>query len=86
MRALVLALYGFLLYHALRALLRWLLQPRPKPQRRDAGPAPDADMVRDPECGTFVLRDRSVARIVRGRALCFCSEECAAAHSSKNPG
>lgn len=77
MRSLLLAAYAFIAWYVLRAVVRWLLQSPPKPERRDAGPPPDADMVRDPECGVYVLRDRAVTRIVRGSALCFCSEACA---------
>ncbi|MDP3542145.1 MAG: hypothetical protein Q8T11_06695 [Elusimicrobiota bacterium] len=77
MRALLIAVYAVIAWYAARAVLRWLLQSPPKPERRGAGLPPDADMVRDPECGVYVLKDRAVTRIVRGSVLCFCSEACA---------
>ncbi len=83
MRALLFAVYVLIAWWAMRALLRWLIQARAKPERRDAGLPPDADMVRDPECGVYVLKDRAVTRIIRGSVLCFCGEACAAAHEAR---
>ena len=83
MRVLMIAVCAFLAYWALRSVLRWLIQPRPKPEKREAGPPPDADMVLDPECGVYVLKDRAVTRIIRGSVLCFCSEACASAHEAR---
>jgi YHS domain-containing protein len=34
------------------------------------------DMVRDPVCGTFVLKEIALKRKVRDEELFFCSEEC----------
>ena len=82
MRAILIAFSVLLAYYAGRAVLRWLLQTPPKPERRDAGSSPDAEMVRDPECGVFVLKERAVTRIIRGSVLCFCSEDCASAHEA----
>ncbi|PIR16005.1 MAG: hypothetical protein COV48_11170 [Elusimicrobia bacterium CG11_big_fil_rev_8_21_14_0_20_64_6] len=84
MRVILFFAYSWLIYTVLRAVLRWLLQAPPRAGRQDAAGPADGEMVRDPECGVYVLRDRAVTRVMRGRALCFCSEECAAAHSSKN--
>ncbi len=41
------------------------------------------DMVRDPECNTFVPLRRAVTRRVGGTVLYFCSEECAKRHTEK---
>ena len=83
MRSLMFAAYAFIAWYLARAVLRWLIQPRPKPEKREAGPPPDADMVLDPECGVYVLKDRAVTRIIRGSVLCFCSEACASAHEAR---
>lgn len=84
MRSLLFAAYAFIAWYAARAVLRWLLQSPPKPERRDAGLPPDADMVRDPECGVYVIKDRAVTRVIRGSVLCFCSEECAAKNEARS--
>lgn len=83
MRSLMFAAYAFLAWYFARAVMRWLLQSPPKPERRDAGLPPDADMVRDPECGVYVLKERAVTRIIRGSVLCFCSEDCAAKNEAR---
>jgi hypothetical protein len=83
MRALLLAVYAFIAWALARAVLRWLLQSPPKPQRRDAGLPPDADMVRDPECGVYILKERAVTKVIRGSVLCFCSEDCAAKNEAR---
>lgn len=83
MRTVLIAVYAVAAYYALRAVLRWLLKTPPRMDRREAGGPPDGEMVLDPECGAYVLKDRAVTRIVRGSVLCFCSEVCAAAHEDR---
>lgn len=83
MRVLMLAAYAVLAWYLLRAVLRWLLQTRPKPEVRQKGGAPDAEMVRDPQCGVYVVKDQAVTRVIRGSILCFCGEECAAAYEAR---
>lgn len=83
MRLLLFAAYALVAWFAARALLRWLLQSPPKPERRGAGRPPDADMVRDPECGIYVVKERAVTRSIRGSVLCFCSEDCAAKNEAR---
>lgn len=83
MRALMFAAYVLIAWYVARAVLRWLLQSPPKPERRDAGLPPDADMVRDPECGVYVLKERAVTKVIRGSVLCFCSEDCAAKNEAR---
>lgn len=76
LRLLLLALYVFLAYHALRALLRWLLDKPPT----------EGAMVRDPECGVYILKAGAVTRRIRGQTRYFCGKDCAAAHAAKNQG
>jgi len=83
MRVLMIAVYAALAWYAVRAVVRWLLQTPPKAERRDAGLPPDAEMVRDPQCGVYVVKDRAVTRIIRGSILCFCGEDCAAAYEAR---
>lgn len=83
MRALMIVVYAALAYYALRAVWRWLLQTPPKPEPRNSGGPAEGEMVRDPECGVYILKERAVTRIVRGSLLCFCCEACAAAHEAR---
>jgi YHS domain-containing protein len=36
----------------------------------------DAELIRDPQCGTYFLKRRGVSAVVRGEAIYFCSERC----------
>lgn len=70
MRALLLLAGLILCFVLLSPILRgW----RPRLPRGDR---PD-QLVKDPFCGTYVLRSRAVRRESGGEALHFCSAECA---------
>jgi len=68
----LLVLAGLILcFIVLSPMLRgWRLRLR-------GGDRPD-QLVKDPFCGTYVLRSRAVRRESGGEALHFCSAECAA--------
>lgn len=44
--------------------------------RREGGEVID-EMVQDPQCGTYIPRQRAVRRRIKGEERYFCSEECA---------
>lgn len=73
-RLLLLALLFFLGYTLVQALLRGLGGRRqgPPPSRTREG----EDMVRDPQCGTFVPRSDAVTVTSRGETRYFCSAKC----------
>jgi len=48
-----------------------------RPRLSGRGDHPD-QLVKDPFCGTYVLRSRAVRRESGGEALHFCSADCAA--------
>ena len=48
-----------------------------RPRLLGGGERPD-QLVKDPFCGTYVLRSRAVRRESGGEALHFCSADCAA--------
>jgi len=83
MRGFYLIVYAFLAYLALRAVLRWLLQ---RVAKRDAPSSGGDEMVRDPQCGVFVLKERAVPRRLRGETVFFCGEGCAAAYELERRG
>jgi len=81
MRALLFAAYFLIAYYALRAVLRWLFQT---PQSAAGDVASEGEMVLDPECRVYVLKERAVTRRIQGRVICFCSEDCAEAHAARS--
>ena len=50
----------------------------PSPNRTTGGNAPKhgVQMVRDPVCGTYVIRDRAIALSDGSRPVFFCSANC----------
>lgn len=46
-----------------------------RPPRR-AGQQPAVPLVKDPVCGTYVVRDRAVTASSGGQSYFFCSEKC----------
>jgi uncharacterized protein len=68
---------------ALRVLLRLLFGARGQTAtgRRTPGPPPPGervggDLVRDPQCGTFVARSRAIAVTSGATTTYFCSTTC----------
>jgi len=72
MRGLLLLAGLFLAFIILSPMLRgWRPRLGGGGERRD-------QLVKDPFCGTYVLRSRALRRESGGEALHFCSAECAA--------
>ena len=46
--------------------------PAPPPRE----PIPQGEMVRDPVCGVYILRERAIEERRGGELLHFCSEQC----------
>jgi len=54
----------------------------PPVARTQSGPqAPATVLQQDPVCGTYVAIDTSLKKIVDGKVLHFCSEECRARYA-----
>jgi YHS domain-containing protein len=53
-----------------------------EPRKRVTG----EDMVLDPECRTYILRDRAVTRRIGGSVFSFCSEACARRYEEAHRG
>jgi YHS domain-containing protein len=52
-----------------------LLRRRSWPVRRP--PRTSDELVKDPVCGTYIVRSRAISRAVVGGPQYFCSAECA---------
>ena len=70
MRLAVLGLWIAILVVALLPLLRRSTAPRPRPIASD-------ELVKDPVCGTYIVRSRAVSRTAGDGLRYFCSAECA---------
>jgi len=85
MRALLEILVIIVLYYVFKTVLRSAVKAY---HQDDSAPAPleGKEMVLDPECGTYVIKDRALTRRVGGRLLFFCSEACAQHYEEKHRG
>ncbi|PLX98187.1 MAG: hypothetical protein C0623_12735 [Desulfuromonas sp.] len=80
-RILLFALFFYLVYTLLTFILRSFAQKplqRP-PEKTSVG----EDMVRDPNCGTYVPRGDAITKSVGGEQHYFCSVECRDEYSKK---
>ncbi len=71
MRLAILGLWIAVLIVALLPLLRF--RPLPRSRQRISSD----ELVKDPVCGTYVVRSRAVSRPAADGVLYFCSAECA---------
>ena len=77
MRVALFAILAFLIGRALWRLLDGIIEGATG-QRGRAGQVPQrgVQMVRDPVCGTFVVRDRALTLTDGRTELFFCSDVC----------
>lgn len=74
-RLLFLTLLGFVVYAVFSMLLRRLTGRRPPPVPREKTRQGE-EMVKDPQCGTYLPRGDAVIGQVNGEIRYFCSEAC----------
>ena len=36
----------------------------------------EAEMIRDPQCGAYFMKQKGVKAVIEGRGVYFCSKEC----------
>lgn len=72
-----LAFYAILIYvgyRFLKSLGGGLLRPESPPERD--GAAAEAELIKDPQCGAYFLKEMGVAAKVHGKSVFFCSAAC----------
>jgi YHS domain-containing protein len=74
-RTLLLFILVVLTYYSLKTVIRSAFTAYHRKEERER--LMGRDMVRDPQCGTYVPKDRAVTRRIGGRVEHFCSESCA---------
>ncbi len=69
-------------YYTVKTVLRYALKAY---HGEDSGTAQlrGKEMVLDPECQTYVIRDRAVTRRLGGKNYFFCSDACARRYQEK---
>ena len=80
---LTLVIIGILLY-TLRSIIRSFVRGTAPHEDRKRARLMGEEMVRDPECRTYVPKGRAIVRRVNSVDLFFCSETCAQQYADKN--
>jgi len=66
-----------LVYSALKIVVRSAFTAYRDDEQRHGKQIMVMKMVMDPECRTYVVKDRAVTRRIRGTLCYFCSDDCA---------
>ena len=83
-RSLVFVAVLFILYSALRTVVRSAVKAYHADDQRRSRRVMGDEMVLDPECRTYVVKDRAVTRHIRGSLTHFCSDACAGQYEEKH--
>ncbi len=82
-RSLLIVIFLFVLYYALKAVLRSAVKGY-REEGRHRADLMGEEMVLDPECRTYVPKGRAVTRRIGNKLCSFCSETCAKRYEVKN--
>ncbi len=74
-RIFVIAILVWIAYFLVKKIGKALFEPS-NLQDRPSGPASDAELIRDPQCGAYFLKQKGVKGVVEGQVIHFCSEQC----------
>ncbi len=85
MRVLLEIIAVIFVYYVIKAVLRSAVRAY---HEEDGAPErlQGKEMVLDPECRTYVVKDRAVTRRLAGQSHFFCSEDCARRYEEKHRG
>ena len=75
-RFFVYAILLWLAYFLVKKFTKSLFGPSGPQEQKPGVPATDADLIQDPQCGAYFLKQRGVKGVVDGKVFHFCSEEC----------
>lgn len=76
-RAILIFVLLAVIYQTVRVLFHAALGASRRGEEPGSGRLPGAEMVRDPQCRTYIVRERAIARHIGGETLHFCSTACA---------
>jgi YHS domain-containing protein len=82
-RGVVFILVIFVIYSALRTVVRSAVKAYHHDEQRHGRQIMGDEMVLDPECRTYVVKDRAITRRIRGTLTHFCSDACARRYEDK---
>jgi len=81
-RSILIFFFIIVVYYAVKTVVRSAINASRQDKQRSR--LPGEEMVLDPECHTYVVKDRAVSRRIKGKLCFFCSENCAMHYEEKN--
>ena len=84
MRVLLIFLALVLIYYAIKTIARSAF--RAYHQEGTGERLKGEEMVLDPQCHTYIVKDRAITRRVQGSTRFFCSEACAQRYEEGHRG
>jgi YHS domain-containing protein len=80
-RFFIYALLAWIAYFLVKKIGKELFSPS---SARNDTPAPsETELIRDPECGAYFMKQKGVKGVVEGKVIYFCSEQCYVMHLEK---
>ena len=83
MRAILFFILLMVVYQAVKVVIRSALTAYRGGEQRTPR-IPGEEMVQDPQCRTYVVKGRALARRIGGRTTYFCSAGCADAYEREH--
>ncbi|MGV8075158.1 MAG: hypothetical protein AB2L11_11450 [Syntrophobacteraceae bacterium] len=73
-----LILYALIIYFGYRLFKHWgkSMFGGSDQELAESDESVDTELIQDPQCGTYFLRQRGVEARIDGRLIHFCSESC----------
>jgi uncharacterized protein len=84
MRAILFFILLIAVYQAVKVVFRSALSAYHGGEQQRAPRIPGEEMVQDPQCSTYVVKGRALARRIGGRTTYFCSAGCADAYEREH--
>lgn len=76
LRIFVWAILLWAAYFLVKKIAKSFMAPSDPREARHAPPPGEAELIRDPQCGAYFMRQKGVKGVVDGKVLHFCSEDC----------
>lgn len=75
-RLLIFAALFYFCYRLLKGPIGSMLKDKLKPSDEEDSSLADAELIKDPQCGAYFMKQKGIEARVEGKTLHFCSREC----------
>ncbi len=74
-RFFVYAILAWIAYFLVKRIGKALFAPS-SPNGQPPGAVSEAELIQDPQCGAYFMKQKGVKGVVDGKVVHFCSEQC----------